>query len=150
LRIPFGFQRENAVNHEAVSRNRDMVDHQPEDHSCVPAADQPPAGEEYAVGPGNSTWMVPSGSVVVPRAFVSWRSPVPSGRIAKSCSPNGLAPMGSQLDWKSTAPVRGSTNRLEMLHAGFAQMAQPVMDGRPSHGRWVTWRRPVPGVSMEK
>jgi hypothetical protein len=32
---------------------------------------QPPAGEVYAVGPGNSTWMVPSGSVVMPRALVS-------------------------------------------------------------------------------
>jgi hypothetical protein len=37
----------------------------------------------YANGPGSSTWTVPSGSVVMPRAFVSWRSPVPSGRIAK-------------------------------------------------------------------
>ena len=56
-------------------------------------------------GPGSSTCTVPSGSVVMPRAFVSWRSPVPSGRIAKSWLPNGLPPTGSQLDENSTVPV---------------------------------------------
>jgi len=34
----------------------------------------------------------------MPRVAVSWRSPEPSGRIAKIWSPNGLPLTGSQLD----------------------------------------------------
>ena len=45
----------------------------------------------------------------MPRAFVSWRSPEPSGRIAKICSPNGFAPTGSLFDENRTVPLTWST-----------------------------------------
>src|SRR5439155_14204518 len=122
----------------AVGRRGAWISSKRQAHVHRTAA-QPPAREVYANGPGNSTCTVPSGSIVKPRAFVSWRSPVPSGRIAKSCSPNGLAPTGSQLDWNSTVPVIGSRKRREM----FAGTKHPV-GGRPSHGRWVSWRRCTP------
>jgi hypothetical protein len=41
-------------------------------------------GAEYANGPGSSTRRLPSGLVVNPEASVNWRSPSPSGRMAKS------------------------------------------------------------------
>src|SRR5438552_6940608 len=67
----------------------------------------------------------------MPRAFVSCRSPAPSGRIAKSCCPDGLAPMGSQLAANSTVPVIRSRKSSEMTH--------PVSRGRT---RWA----PLPEV----
>src|SRR5262249_15064165 len=66
---------------------------------------QPGPRRAYANGVGISTWTVPSASVVMPRASVSWRSPEPSGRIAKIWSPNGFAPTGSQFAEKRTVPV---------------------------------------------
>jgi hypothetical protein len=53
---------------------------------------------EYAKGPGNSTTVVPSASVAEPRVFVSWRNPVPSGRMTKTWPPFGFSPIGSQLE----------------------------------------------------
>jgi hypothetical protein len=60
---------------------------------------------EYANGPGSSTRKLPSGLVAIPEASVSWRSPRPSGRMAKICPQLGLAPNGSQLEAKTTAFV---------------------------------------------
>ena len=52
--------------------------------------------------------MLPSGLVVNPEASVSWRSPLPSGRMAKTWLPLGLVPNGSQLESNTTAFVAGS------------------------------------------
>src|SRR5262249_7077744 len=59
-------------------------------------------------GPESSTRMLPSGLVVDPAASVSWRSPLPSGRMSKTCSPGGSAWSGSQEESKATAFVTGS------------------------------------------
>src|SRR5262249_2228695 len=118
-----------------------------------PTKDQPPFCDWYANGVGISTWTVPSASVVMPRALVSWRSPEPSGRIAKICSPNGFAPTGSQLAWNRTVPLTCSAVVLRgvipepMARAVFLQ---PKVAGRPFHGRCVSWRRSPPRVLMEK
>lgn len=72
---------------------------------------------EYANGPGGSTLMLPSGLVVNPEASVSWRSPRPSGRVAKTWLPNGLAWSGSQLGSKMTAFVTGPWPLLRSKHA---------------------------------
>src|SRR5262249_3230419 len=80
--------------------------HAPGARSARPVARvQPGPRRAYANGPGSSTRRVPSGSTVLPRVAVSWRSPEPSGRMAKIWSPNGLPPTGSQLDPNSMVPV---------------------------------------------
>ena len=61
---------------------------------------------------------LPSGLVVMPEASVSWRSPRPSGRMAKICPPLGLASSGSQLDWNTTVWVTGSCVTSWIAHPG--------------------------------
>jgi hypothetical protein len=66
--------------------------------------------------------MPPSGSVVDPDASVSCRTPLPSGRMAKSWPPNGLAWKGSQVDSKTIAFVTVSCAARGRLRRTRAEM----------------------------
>src|SRR5262245_10441041 len=112
--------------------------------------------------------MLPSGLVVRPAASVSSRSPCPSGRIAKICSPTEFVRSGSQLESKTTASVTGSwkiaryalfpaiphsRRRACPLARKLPYQKHPGVKEEKSKGcsgsKWVTWRSPLPEVSME-
>src|SRR5262245_63880244 len=58
-------------------------------------------GAEYPKGPGSSTVTEPSASTMQPRAAVSWRTPEPSGRIAKIWPAKALSRRPPQAAWNT-------------------------------------------------
>ena len=99
------------------------------------------------MAPVDSTRCVPSGSAVVRSASPSWRSPVPSGRIAKTWADwvagDGIAARPEQHG--PGDPVGCSESWSRVPHQ-LAKQWSTV----PRDARCVTWRRSRPNLSIEK